>query len=483
MLIFLYTIVFIILLLLIFSFIAEKTYYVNSRGQISPADKASTIKNLVTGKVTEVNISNGSSVKKGDVLFKIDTAITKQTIAALLDKGDMCKAAIEFLTIFKRSISANENLFKQCDSNKNKYQIRYEKYVNDIAASILQYQNNILDIAEIKNDITSIYCKASDQLIMLNFDLTQIDYLIASINNSMCSFPNMNANSLFPKKYQEYITDIEKYTQAIKAFTDIKDSIGKSYIIGEEKKAKYINSQDNLNAYQAELKKYKYDYLLLIQQRRDQLVRFIDDISISIQHLKSFMNENFEKSIVEKIKLETLLAIYAEITLQQQDLYTINMDINQLTFNLLNAQVISPIDGQINMCTEIKQSDYLQSGLDIATILPIYKVKYKVLIDISSSDICKIRVNQKIILQISSLPMRDSEFYGTIMDICSETKTDIAAGCTYYVAECMLNNDSIKSFEKLFNTSINSIDCGAKIITKQCKIFYWLLEKLKLVRN
>ena len=62
--------------------IGEIDYFIKASGIVRPGENVSTISSLMTGRVEALNISEGDYVKKGDLLFKINTTEPEQSLSA-----------------------------------------------------------------------------------------------------------------------------------------------------------------------------------------------------------------------------------------------------------------------------------------------------------------------------------------------------------------------------------------------------------------
>ena len=91
--------------------IGEIDYFIKASGVVRPGENISTISSLMTGRVETLNISEGNYVKKGDLLFKIDTTDQEQTLSAYSKEKQRIEAENGYLNRLKESISNGENLF------------------------------------------------------------------------------------------------------------------------------------------------------------------------------------------------------------------------------------------------------------------------------------------------------------------------------------------------------------------------------------
>ena len=128
---FVYILLAIIGVALIWAYFGEIEDYVKANGAVRPGDRISTIRNAISGRVDTVNIEEGMRVKKGDVLYTIDTN------GILLDKDEKAKIVSrlekekENLFKFKKSIQEEKNLFDLNNADEVDYFNRFQKYMTD----------------------------------------------------------------------------------------------------------------------------------------------------------------------------------------------------------------------------------------------------------------------------------------------------------------------------------------------------------------
>ncbi|MGU8770842.1 biotin/lipoyl-binding protein, partial [Clostridium perfringens] len=97
--IFIYILIAVIATFLIWAWFSEKEIIVKVQGVVRPDNEIQSISNIVQGEVKSVSMKSGEEVKKGDVLFEINSS-------ELQDKKNQINEQIDY---FKTD---NENLEK-----------------------------------------------------------------------------------------------------------------------------------------------------------------------------------------------------------------------------------------------------------------------------------------------------------------------------------------------------------------------------------
>lgn len=132
-------------LLLAWCCIGEIDYFIKANGVVRPNENVSTISSLMTGRVETLNISEGDYVKKGDLLFKIDTTDQEQTLSAYSKEKQRIETENLNLQKLEECILSEENLFDISNSDESAYYLKYEKYITDLQSLSEQYKNTSAD--------------------------------------------------------------------------------------------------------------------------------------------------------------------------------------------------------------------------------------------------------------------------------------------------------------------------------------------------
>ena len=176
------------------------------------------------------------------------------------------------------------------------------------------------------------------------------------------------------------------------------------------------------------------------------------------------------------MKLEMLSWIAESIKSNEANIISIEKQIDDIELNIRNAEVIAPIDGTVNMYADLSPADLVQSGQTIATIIPDTKGAYKLTMYLSSADISETEIGQSVRLRFAAYPYQEyGELAGTVKSISTDVRSS-ENGMSYYVAEVSID-------DTLGLELISGMECEARVVTKQRKIIYWLLEKLDFIDN
>lgn len=180
--------VFILILLIIFSlFFIEIDEVVKVQGVVKTQTNISTIKNVVSGKILNINYFPGKIVKKNDLLFKIDDS---NLVLKLNSEKELEKKYLKELKINKDILNLLNNKINYLDNYNEELYLRYNSYltkVNKIKKEIEIAENSYND-EKIKPEriITksSLRDKKNNlEYLKLNLDEYELNYKTQIIQN------------------------------------------------------------------------------------------------------------------------------------------------------------------------------------------------------------------------------------------------------------------------------------------------------------
>ncbi len=457
--------------------IGDIDYYVKAAGTVRPTENISSISSLMSGKVTELNITEGTSVKKGDLLFKVDTTDLEQAYNAYQKEKARINLDIGNLQKLETSINTGENLFNVSNTDENNYYYKYEKYISDLNSLSEQYQNKDVDTNRTINDTLLSVNSIKEQIVVYETELDELNTLKLSVEKNKNLFKE--SSSVYAQKFQTYIAAVEVYNHAISTQKDTVKKAESSYDAGEISKNDYDTVCAELKSSELEFEKYRTDFMLSVEQNIDNINKSINDLNTSLtsknQDYKSISQINYDSKLAsDNLTLEMLTSISDQIKSLQTSIDAIDKEISSIQLSMQNAEVSAPIDGIINMYANLNNSDLIQSGQTVATILPNSEGTFKLTMYIAEKDIQDIEIGQVVNLRFSALPYQEyGEFLGTVKSISTDARNN-ENGISYYVAEVTIEDTNGYDL-------VSGMECEARVITKQRKIIYWLLEKLNFI--
>lgn len=477
--VFTWILVLLIVIAIIWCSIGSIDYYVKATGSVRPGENISTVSTLVSGRIKDINISEGDMVQKGDLLFTIDKSELEQSILAFQKEKERLELDNSNLDKLNKCVENKENLFNANSDEELSYYLKYEKYIADLKGISENYQNTSID-TEKSTDTVGINVESmKTQLSGLREDLADLKTLRSSIEKSQNLF--IDKNSIYALQYSEYESTLKSYE---KAYTTKKDNYINAkavYEVGGISQSEYDSICREMESAETEKNKYKDDYILNIQKE----IANTDDKISNLEYDLQSQNHSYsayskishdEELALENARLEFLQSISDTKKSNEVSIASLDKQISEIKINMDNAEVCSPINGVVNMYSQVNESDIVQSGQTIATIVPNTDGEYKLTMYLSSSDISEVEVGQTVRLRFAAYPYQEyGEFEGTVKNISTDARANENIG-SYYVSEVTINDT--KGLQL-----ISGMECEARVVTKQRKIIYWILEKLDFIND
>ena len=131
---FIYILLIVIAVAIVFACFFEVDEYTKVNGEIKTLDASSSVISSSNCKLKEICVSEGQTVKEGDVLFILDADYAKEQKEILESKLSGYQSDLANTELLKECIEKNENLFKNNEAD-SKYFYRYEQYKNEVLLS------------------------------------------------------------------------------------------------------------------------------------------------------------------------------------------------------------------------------------------------------------------------------------------------------------------------------------------------------------
>lgn len=126
-LVFTYLITFFLLILLVWMWFSKIDIVVKANGMVRPIKTVSTLININGGVIREIHYFENKEVKKGEVLYVVDTTSLKLQKETLENTLFELQNDIKELKILEKSVKDEVNYFS---SNKAKYFNKYQHYIS-----------------------------------------------------------------------------------------------------------------------------------------------------------------------------------------------------------------------------------------------------------------------------------------------------------------------------------------------------------------
>ncbi len=473
---FIYLFLLILVVAFAWTYFGELDIVARGNGIVRPGENVNTLRTEASGKLQEVNVSEGTMVQKGDRLYVIEHEALSLQQHELEEKISDLQNKLISQKAYKESIMQGEALFAKPSTYNTFYETKYENYAANV--NYLTYQQ----------ESTKLQLEKSDQSGMirqqLNSSKSELERM-QLLQQSILQGENLLAEGAYKVKYDEYTQVIGQYEADILYLTDTADKTAQLYDAGVVSKSEYETAERQLNTKLQEYDQYKTNYMATLQLSIEQAISSNGAYEAQLHNAKitAELLDNEDENgaaAAEKYRLDTLVALQDEIKADEEQLDNYEMSLQDVAIQLKSTIVTAPISGKVNLLSDVTEGDYISLGSELLTIIPENESGFTVDIALPNSEIAGIEVGDQVKFKFSALPFKEyGEFLGTIKEISTDIKSD-KTGNSFYLVKASLADTEAVSYKGETRRIKVGMACEAHVIKEQKKVLYWLLEKINL---
>ena len=471
--IFIYILLTLILMFVAWAWFSEKEVVAKVSGVVRPNRKVQTISNFIQGEVKSVKMKNGERISKGDILFEIDSDSLVKEKKRIDDQLNKINEDNSNLTKLNKSINNNKNYFSNSGSEKE-YYYKFKNYESGNNISLTEKENVVNSKNEINNE--------KDNL--------------EKLNRSIIEETNYNEkDSAYSAQYESYMSSRQMIKNKIEQLNSSKNELNRQ-IESDNKKINEILQDDNqqldlmkssideknqqisqldfeIKNSNEELEKLKNDTIAQIKASIEKARKSVDTLDGNLKSLDE--SSNIKK---DSNKTTILAQIEEKINLNNQSKTELEANKKQIEDSLAKCVVKATVNGKINTLVDLQPGLVLQPGTIVANVIP-NSDNYKIDLMIPTKDIANINTDKKIKYSFEALPYREYGFLeGKIESISPDSKVDSKTGISFFTGEGSLNSNVVHSNKGEESYIKPGMICEAKIITRNEKMMYYILEKI-----
>lgn len=423
----------ILVVALAWTYFGEMDIVVKANGVVRPNEKVSKITNKVLSKIISVNYEAGQKVKKGQLLYALERNSLENEQRVVSGELQKTKTELVSLIDFKNRILANKTGGFSSNEEKEAYQ------------QILLSDQTAVQKLKVELDGLDIHINETKE------ELVNLALLEKSIRSNTNLFKSKKND--FYYKYADYeIKKKQLDVQKRKVTEQFKSLLGEVDLDDGKKQVEDV--QLNLENY---LNEYVLNLRMSIQDKEKQL------------------------QTLQQIAPKIYLAINDEIKANKDKINNLEERMKSVALSSADYELRAPIDGIVNVITEINEGDLLQPGAEVVTIVPEHNSEYVVQLALLNKDIADIKAGDKIKYNFLALPSKEySQSIGTISLVSPDATVNQQNGASYYMVEATIENKALYNKKgEAAHIKVGMVS-EAHIITSSKKILYYLLEKIDL---
>ena len=197
--------------------------------------------------------------------------------------------------------------------------------------------------------------------------------------------------------------------------------------------------------------------------------------------MESFSSSTTEEQVREQAKLNMVVSVDNAISTLESSKTEYEMQLLSVSDTINNSVITSESSGQIVFYDDLSVGNTLQSGAQVAKVIPSDK-ELKTTLYIPSTDISDVKVGQKVEYTVSSISSTDyGKVYGKITDVSADSFADQSNNMMYYKAEATLDSSSLSNLSGEIKELKSGMTVEAHIISGSKKIIIWFLEQLNFI--
>lgn len=174
---------------------------------------------------------------------------------------------------------------------------------------------------------------------------------------------------------------------------------------------------------------------------------------------------------------ENLLQSTQEIQLEIEEI--INL-ITQTEETISHTKITSPVDGTVMEISSLNEGDFILTNQQVLKIIPFTSEENRIELQVSSSDIGKIKEGHKIKYRFPAFPYYDFKgLTGTIKTINPDVSIS-ESGRMYFTVIGNVDTGTLKNKQGEAYFITPGLSVQARIIQKEKRIIEWLLEKINI---
>ena len=275
------------------------------------------------------------------------------------------------------------------------------------------------------------------------------------------------------EKMKYYLELRSLYKKNISQLTELDDILEATNIEKTIDNESILSSNNEYYSFISQYKSYRNELESKQKYYERQVVLYPS--VLSKQEIENIENDYIQTKLnfinwIEEKKIETV----EKKMDYSQKLNNIEIEIQQTQLKIDNSSIKAKKSGYVNVINKISVGDYVSSDTLLLSIIPV-DTELKAIVNVSNSNISKIKIGQNVLLQINDLPYtKYGKIEGKIILIPSDV---IISENPYYPVEVLLDKNYVKHKSEKVYLKIGT-KVSTKIIVDSNTIFQKILNKL-----
>jgi len=463
--------------------------YVTAEGLVRTNEEPSVLLTINGGKALQVNMSDGQTVSKGDVLLSFD----QQPLTTQRDNNsrdiENLRQDISLLNLYRNSINDLQNYLSGDETDKGRaYGLKVESFLLQRLTALTQVDEDEKNNELLKSSAEVKLNGARDTLSQLQSQQSWLQLYRKSIENGQDLLSMDSGSSPYKANYvslyQKYVAGLRTLETAKSQAQTNLDNVTKLYEYGAAARKDLDDAQNAVNDAGNNIKSYNQTELSSVNSQLADITASIGSAQASVQSAQQDVNtysvtKTSPMMQIEQAKIDLLTQIDSQIQQENDNVNTLNASNASLDAQMNDSVLTAPIDGILTLNNVINEGDTVAPGTTIGMITPPNSDSFRVTLQVSNKDIAGIKLNQPVKFKFLALPYQEYGMIdGTISQISADSSVNPQTGGSFYSVEAVIENKPITSYRGDNETIKVGMAVEARIISDQKTILRWLLEKM-----
>jgi len=469
--------------------IGKMDIYATAGGLVRTDEAPSVLRVIDGGRALQVNMTDGQTVSKGDILLSFD----EQAANTQLDNNnrdlDTLRQDIEILQLYRNSINDLKNYLDGNDTDKGRaYSLKVENFLMQRETALTQIsedeENTNLQRANAEQKLSS--AKAALKQLQSEQAWLQLYQTSVENNSDMIGMDKTSDNykAAYASMYQKYSAGLQSLETAKSQAQTNLDKVTQLFEMGTVSRKDLDDAKNASDDADNNIKSYRQTELSNIGTQLADMATNINNAQQNINSAQSdvdlySMTKTSPMMQVEQAKVDLLTQIDGDIQQKNDSIDALNANNDSLNAQLAGSVLTAPIDGILNLNSVYNEGDIISPGTEIGVITPPNSDSFRVTLQVGNQDIAGIYINQPVKFKFLALPYQEYGMVdGYVSQISADSRIDAQTGASYYSVEAVIENKPIKSYRGADESIKVGMAVEGRIIKEQKTILNWLLEKI-----
>lgn len=495
-----YSFLFVIVGLLAWSYFGEIDVVVKTTGVIRPNEAVSTITSKSISKVTEIHYKQGDVVHRGEVLLVLehdDLLVEKRNLEAQIERVRREKMALE---AFRKSVNEGRNHFGDVN---DPLVFQYMQYLYDRDKWRAELEQSVADLKKAR--LSALKTETDSQLALQKLfdDVKRNEQEIDALKTLEQSILR-GENGFTPEDvpyYNQYIDfdlelrDLRRVANQKEAEFKRLEALGETYVPRveiERAKEEWKAAEQAVDAY---INKTLFNIREKIKQTNNTLQAGRKDIQRLEQEARQAKDirqlldnqiaqaQNYMTIVLDKMKNDKIVELNTKLKTIDEHLKDLQDRLDSVEVAIRERIIRAPIDGVINVISDLNVGDTVMTGQEILRILPKQNADFKVMLSVPNKDISAMKVGRPIKYHVLALPFTEyGELRGKIEKVSMDVNVDPKNAASFYIVEASIENRPLYNGRGEMKELKAGMAVEAYVVTDRKRILNYVLEKLNLWR-